>query len=342
MTLRVVLLGRRIEPLAHPPGRLLLVHHDHSFAELSEAIDTAFGRWDLSPAHEFVVEGRRLVPDPDAAGDGAEDSEDVTVGEVGLRPGAPFTYVFDVGEGWTHECSVEADDVDPIAEFGEVPPSPVPLYGWGTIPDQYGAVTEEPGNEAGTATRGATAWPEGEQSALDAVATALADARRPRDDAALAAAVSTLRDLEDNDDWPYDVLWAAGGLDDGGLPDDDEQLWLALAAGAVSPRGAPPLDPDREAAWAALEPGDYAGAVIELVRAGPGQRADPASLLALIDRCPEVESDDLTPEDEAMLLEGFEIVVELWAALGALDADRALTELGCWGLPASLRVAWSS
>lgn len=352
MIVRVVLLGREAERLQDPPGRLLLVHADHSFAEFSEAVDVAFGRWDLSPPHEFTVEGRSLLSGEAARLENDdEDSDDVTLGEVGLRPGASFTYVFDVGEGWTHECRVEEIDVDPIEEFGDTPRAPVPLYGWGTIPDQYGAVTEEDQGggdrgEPGTVVVGngksvlGASWPRADASSWEVVAQALSGVERPRDEPGLRTAVTELRDLEDNDDWPYDVLWAAGGLDDGGLPDDDEQLWLALAAGVVAPRGALPLDPDRESAWATLDPADYAGAVIELVRAGPGQPADAVTVLTLIERCPEVEGDELSAEDEEVMLAGLETVVELWTALGALDDDRALTALGRWGLPESLRAAW--
>ncbi|HVL99172.1 MAG TPA: hypothetical protein VM324_07755 [Egibacteraceae bacterium] len=365
MTLRVVLLGRRGEPLARPPGRLLLMHSDHSFADLSEAVDVAFGRWDLSPPHEFTVEGRRLVSG--GVDDDAEDSDDVTVGEVGLRLGTPFTYVFDVGEGWTHECRVESVDVDPVDEYGEVPQAPVPLYGWGTIPDQYGRLTEDDEDievldteltgeaEPGTAAEEPAAddrpdeqavaqppWTRAEGSAWGVVAEALAGFERRRDDAALRAVVGGLRRLPDNEEWPYDVLFAAGGLDDDEPPEDDEELWLTLAAGVVEPRGALPLDPDAESAWAALEPADWAGAVIELVRAGVGQPADPETLLGLIDRCPEVEGADLTPEDEEILLAGLDTVVQLWTALGVLDGSGALTPLGRWGLPESLRTAWKA
>lgn len=348
MTLRVVLLGRPGHPLTPPPGRLLLAHTDHTFAELSEALDVAFGRWDLSPVHEFAVQGRRLTAGDTDLDEDSEDSDDVALGEVGLGAGTRFTYLFDVGEGWTHDCRVEETGVDPVVEFGETPSTPVPLYGWGTIPDQYGATTEEvdadgtPGDTGPPEEMDAlsASWPEADPASWEVVAAALAGVERPRDDAALAAAAAALRELEDNDDWPYDVLWAAGGLDDGELPDDDEEMWLTLAAGVVAPRDALPLDPDHEAAWAALEPADYAGAVIELVRAGTGHPVDARGVLELIERCPEVEGGELTPEDEETLLAGLETVVECWAALGIIGDDRTLTALGRWGLPQSVRLAW--
>lgn len=345
MTLRVQLLGRSGEMLAAPPGRLLLAHGDHSLAEVSEAIDVAFGRWDLSPTHEFSIGDRRLVSGDAARLDTDEDSDDVTVGELGLTLGSRFTYLFDPGEGWRHDCRVDATDVDPVEEYGETPAVPVPLYGWGSIPDQYGALSEDDADPPDDDTAGdgaprTTAWPEPEASSWEVVASALAAVKRPRHDGALAAAVARLRDLEDNDDWPYDVLWAAGGLDDGELPEDDETLWLALAAGVVRPQGALPLDGEREEAWAALDPADFAGAVIELARGGVGQPADALAIIQLIARCPEVEGEPLTTADEQVLLAGLETVVALWKALGALDAADTLTPLGFWGLPESLRVAW--
>lgn len=353
MTIRVVLLGRRGMPLPRPPGRVLLAHADHSFADLSEAADVAFGRWDLSPPHEFAVEGRRLTSDA-VAGTvevDAEDSAEVTLGEVGLRLATWFTYLFDSEAGWTHDCRVEAVDVDPFAEYGEEPDGPVPVYGWGDIPDQYGRLTEggeEVSAEDDTATAGAVIGSpaDAEQAMWPVVEQALAAVDRPADEEALASAAEQLRARRDNDEWPYDVLWAAAGLDDDDAWDavlerDDAVLWLALAAGVVAPLGALPLDPETEAAWAALEPADWAGAVIELARAGVGQPADPATLLELIARCPEIESDPLSPEDKEALLGGLETVTQLWTALGALDEDRALTALGRWGLPEGLRHAWT-
>jgi hypothetical protein len=350
MTVKVVLERGADTPLAHPPGRVLLVHADHTFADLAEAIDVSFGRWDLDPGHVFEVEGRTVTAPVPAAPDAeTEDSEEVAVGEVGLRLAAHFRYVFDPGGGgWVHGCTVEGVGVDPFELHGEEPESPVPLFGWGALPDQYGRLTEddEPdeeaeGAEAELSDEPLESWEDQEVSSWTVVDQALGDLPVERDDAELASAAADLRAHADNYAFPYDVLWAAGGFDDQELPDDDAELWLALAAGVVSPRDVTPLDAEREAAWAALEPADWAGAVIELVRGGVGQSADPDVVLDLIARCPEVESEDWSPEDEEVLLEGLETVVALWQTLGALDEDRRLTVLGRWGLAEALRVAWA-
>lgn len=368
MTIRVVLTGRSDRTVTPPPGRVLLAHADHAFSDLAEAIDTAFGRWDLTPLHQFEVEGRILVTAGSAEeGDlEAEDSDEVTLGEVGLRTAARFLYVFDVGEGWTHECTVEEIGVDPFELTGEEPDVPVPVFGWGTIPDQYGRRTEDDdeatdGDDLGFDDEADDArlvdvdaddapatdldsfddeddedWADAADAAWAVVARALAGVEPAAQLDALAAAVSHLRAGEGS----AAVLWAAAGLEPDDAPADDEELWLELAAAAVRPRGAVPLDDDLVAAWGALEPADWAGAVIELVRAGVGTPAGPEELLALIERCPEVEGDELGEEDEALLLDGLEVVVDLWASLGALDAGGALTPLGRWGLPRALERAW--
>ena len=38
---------------------------------------------------------------------------------------------------------VEADKVDPVEAYGEVPAGRVAICGWGSIPDQYGRVSLE-------------------------------------------------------------------------------------------------------------------------------------------------------------------------------------------------------
>jgi hypothetical protein len=37
------------------PGRILAAARTHSFAQLAQAIDLAFGRWDLAPLHMFTL-----------------------------------------------------------------------------------------------------------------------------------------------------------------------------------------------------------------------------------------------------------------------------------------------
>jgi len=55
-----------------------------------------------------------------------------------LGAGDSFTYMFDFGDGWEHQCTVLRDDADPVEEYGRAPDEIVPIFGWGTLPDQYG------------------------------------------------------------------------------------------------------------------------------------------------------------------------------------------------------------
>lgn len=357
MTIRVVLAAQADAALSQPAGRVLLVHADHAFSDLAEAIDTAFGRWDLTPLHQFEVEGRILLS-PEGTGEDPEDeaSDEVTVGEVGLRVGARFSYVFDLGEQWTHECSVEEVGVDPFEVAGDEPEVPVPVYGWGVIPDQYGRLSEDDDEDAEDAAAGWTGppldeddgepaedledWDADEAASWVVVRDALAVVPREPDDDALRAALARLRSAaQESDAWPYRALWAAADLDAEDEPGDERRTWVALAAGVIVPSEDVGVDAELLGAWAALEPADWAGAVIELVRSGPGTEVTAEAVLDMIARCPEVEEEDLTDEGEAVLLEGLGVAVELWTALGIV-ADGRLTRLGQWGLPEALREAW--
>ncbi|MBA8962243.1 hypothetical protein JOJ86_006954 [Rhodococcus percolatus] len=55
-----------------------------------------------------------------------------------LAPGAEFQFTFRPGDDWIHRCVVGADKVDPVQVLVTTPPSPLPYWGWGSSPDQYG------------------------------------------------------------------------------------------------------------------------------------------------------------------------------------------------------------
>jgi len=143
LQIRVDLLGGLGVELEPAPGRIMLVGPAHTFSGLADAINQAFGRWDLSHLHEFeLVGGRRIGfvdPDPFEGDAVVEDHDAVKVaGAVG--PGDEFEFVFDFGDRWRHRCRVLAEKADPREEYGAgpLPKRPVPTWGWGWIPDQYG------------------------------------------------------------------------------------------------------------------------------------------------------------------------------------------------------------
>jgi len=59
-----------------------------------------------------------------------------------VKPGDEFADVFDFADDWEHRCVVRPAKVDPVHEYGIVPPGPVAIWGWGWIPDQYGRRSE--------------------------------------------------------------------------------------------------------------------------------------------------------------------------------------------------------
>src|SRR5450756_1544068 len=51
-----------------------------------------------------------------------------------LRPGEQFLYTFDLGDDWTHLCTVGPERIDPEEELGIVPDVPLAYWGLGHDP----------------------------------------------------------------------------------------------------------------------------------------------------------------------------------------------------------------
>ena len=66
--------------------------------------------------------------------DGVDDRVELST----LTLGEQFLVEFDFGDSWLHLCTVGPTRIDPTAALGIVPTQPLPYWGWGTIPDQYG------------------------------------------------------------------------------------------------------------------------------------------------------------------------------------------------------------
>jgi hypothetical protein len=140
LRIRVDLLGGLGMDCDPSPGRIFLVGPAHTFEQLAEAIDVAFARWDRSHLHVFELADGRRVGFPDDAFDldmGLLDHARLKVARE-VKPGGEFAYVFDLGDDWRHRCTVLEDKADPVEEYGTAPRMPAPIWGWGTIPDQYG------------------------------------------------------------------------------------------------------------------------------------------------------------------------------------------------------------
>lgn len=140
LSIRVELVSGNGVELRPRPGRILAVARSHSFAQLAEAIDVAFGRWDMNHLHLFTLaSGTGITPLDwwgDEAPDGALDGHVTKVSS--LKTGEQFAYVLDLGDDWAHLCTVGEKRIDPLETLGSSPSRPTPYWGWGELPDQYG------------------------------------------------------------------------------------------------------------------------------------------------------------------------------------------------------------
>jgi len=147
LSVTVELLGGRGEEPWPWPGRIFAVGPSHTFMDLADAINHAFARWDRSHVSMFTLADGRLVADEESGAELAESIGgpvlmplDIAASRVArtVGPGAEFQFTFDLGDEWTHRCVVANDKVDPLEVLGIQPDVPMPYWGWGTIPDQYG------------------------------------------------------------------------------------------------------------------------------------------------------------------------------------------------------------
>jgi hypothetical protein len=138
LSIRVDLVEGHGEHFWPRPGRIFAAARTHTFAQLARAIDDAFARWDRAHLHDFrLADGTRLTTPYEDWDAGAPVADDRRTKLGRLRPGEQFVYLFDLGDDWTHQCTVGTERVDPLDTLGIVPTGPLPSWGWGDIPDQY-------------------------------------------------------------------------------------------------------------------------------------------------------------------------------------------------------------
>ena len=147
LSVTVELLGGRGEELWPWPGRIFVVGPSHTFLELANAVNEAFARWDRSHLSMFTLSDGRVITDEEtgtelagSAGGPITVPIDMAAAKVArtLQPGAELQFTFDLGDGWMHRCFVDEEKVDPLEVLGVRPDTPMPYWGWGSIPDQYG------------------------------------------------------------------------------------------------------------------------------------------------------------------------------------------------------------
>jgi hypothetical protein len=212
-------------------------------------------------------------------------------------------------------------------------------------------------------------WDAAEAEALTELDAALAQLPdRPLPGPDLQAATVRVRAVMRTAGGPRDLLAACGGVDPARLPGDDRELWLALAAGIISPAeelapgdlddpdvpgdldgdpdyadddldGYDDLTADEQAlvGLCALDHYDWLAVTLALARGGPGT---PATARALARYVREYDPDDVDDQADAAA-EMFSHAVGFWEVLGVVDNRERLTPLGWWGLPEAVRRAWA-
>lgn len=147
LSIAVELIGGRGEELWPRPGRIFAVGPAHTFQDFADAINTAFARWDRAHLNEFTLADGTRITGFDPYEELAETPRgpiilplDITGAKVfrTVSLGDQFQFVFDLGDNWTHECTVHTFKVDPLDVLGIRPAGPLPYWGGGNIPDQYG------------------------------------------------------------------------------------------------------------------------------------------------------------------------------------------------------------
>jgi hypothetical protein len=123
------------------PGRIFAASRAHTFAQLAEAIEAAFARWDRAHLHEFTLADMTRLATPFGNLErGLEgpllDDRTMKLSHLSLRE--RFLYLFDYGDGWLHLCTVAPQCIDALETLGPLPSRPLPFSGWGELPDQYG------------------------------------------------------------------------------------------------------------------------------------------------------------------------------------------------------------
>ncbi|MDE8669946.1 UPF0158 family protein [Pseudarthrobacter sp. H3Y2-7] len=147
LSVTVELLGGRGQELWPWPGRIFAVGPSHTFMDLANAINDAFARWDRSHLSLFTLADGRVITDEETGAEMAGSFRgpiiapiDIDVAKVvrTLEAGAEFQFTYDLGDSWMHRCVVGEVKVDPLEVLGVRPDVPLPYWGWGSVPDQYG------------------------------------------------------------------------------------------------------------------------------------------------------------------------------------------------------------
>lgn len=139
-SITVELVSGRGEYFWPRPGRVLIARPGWTFRVLADAINRTFGRRELAHLHAFTLADGTRITMPDPWGEDFGGLDDTSTKLTRLQAGEVFAFTFDYGDGWDHLCTVGHAKVDAEQVAGIVPHRPIPIFGWGALPDQHGRV----------------------------------------------------------------------------------------------------------------------------------------------------------------------------------------------------------
>ena len=185
------------------------------------------------------------------------------------------------------------------------------------------------------------AWDEADRQAAEVLRGACPvelDSPAPAD---LKPAAAALREGLAGGRWPFDYFVNALG-DARDALERDVDLWVGSLVSTMSPPLDPRIDVEQQSAVAALMHADWLGLVVGLVRRGAGAEFSAEAAQRDIDTLPELAGEVEDPDGQLGVLSmAVTTLLPYWQALGVLDDDERLTDLGRWGLPNALLITWS-
>jgi hypothetical protein len=185
------------------------------------------------------------------------------------------------------------------------------------------------------------AWEAADKDAAELLREALAD-QRGAAPPPLADVATRLREEIRAGRHPAAWMHRGSGMGDQ-LPDSDAELLLRCLTAVIAAPEDRGIGVEEETMLDTLEHADWLGAVVSLVRAGPGAKADPSAIVRGIESCPEVNIPAGIDFDERGSLEAaFSIVSLAWLVAGCVDRDDRLTTVGEWALPRALARGWGA
>ncbi|HVC76358.1 MAG TPA: hypothetical protein VND96_07570 [Candidatus Micrarchaeaceae archaeon] len=104
----------------------------------------AVGRLEVGDEFELTDRTRIGMLDEESDGEVLDETRQTL---SSLKTSQQFIYAFDFGDDWVHLCTVVDANIDPLDALGLIPKAPLPFFGWGNIPDQYGRTWAEEGSE---------------------------------------------------------------------------------------------------------------------------------------------------------------------------------------------------